>query len=87
MVCIIMLFVTLTQNIFLNRMLTFTFLWRGRWDEGRLVAFFSRIQSSGLLHTQVVLIQHKQSDYVKLFQMRFVDIGGIVDHHCFSFLS
>ena len=35
----------------------------------------------------VVLIEHKQSDYATLFQVRFVDIGGIVDHHCFSFLS
>jgi hypothetical protein len=35
----------------------------------------------------VVLIQHKQSDYVTLFQVRFVDIGGIVDYRCFCFLS
>jgi hypothetical protein len=25
--------------------------------------------------------------FVTLFQVRFVDIGGIVDHHCISFLS
>ena len=35
----------------------------------------------------VVLIHHKQSDYVTLFQVRFVDIDGIVDHHRSSFLS
>jgi hypothetical protein len=26
-------------------------------------------------------------EYTKTAYMRFVDIGGIVDHHCFSFLS
>jgi hypothetical protein len=39
------------------------------------------------LFSVLVYDQHKQSDYVTLFQVRLVDIGGIVDHHCFRFLS
>ena len=53
---IIILFLTLTQHIFLYKMLTFTFLWGGgRGGRGRLSVIFFRIQSSGLFDRTTII--------------------------------